>query len=445
MDTIFKETSDGIWIWDGQGRLIAVNEAAEKLGGVKERFIIGKNYQELVQDGLYDRSAVPEIVKSKTKSSVEAKSLRTGIVTINTGYPAFNAAGDIVRVVVTEHNITHIGKDNKPAELHKAFEEADRRLGIIQLEEEGIVAESETYRNILRMGLKLAQSEVSNILILGESGTGKGELAGIIHRMSGRSNKPFVQINCAAVPASLLEAELFGYESGAFTGARKQGKPGLFELARGGTLFLDEIGYLPFDLQAKLLKYLDDFQIMRLGGTQTIKAECSVIAATNCDLENLVSQGEFRNDLFYRINAFTLNIPPLRERPEDVRGLVFRTLERYNKSYGQSRTLSPRLIERLQAYAFPGNVRELKNIIERAVVLSDSDLLDEAVLGVIGQSVPKREALSIKDNMLALERKILIDAVAQFDTTRAIADHLGIDQSNVVRKLKKHGLNIRRK
>jgi len=224
---------------------------------------------------------------------------------------------------------------------------------------------------------------VSNILIQGESGTGKGLLAKLIHKSGSRSGKPFIQINCAALPENLLEAELFGYEKGAFTGAHQKGKLGLFELAQGGTLLLDEIGDLPYPMQAKLLKCLEDHEIMHLGGLKPIRIDCIVIAATNQNLEELVVEDRFRKDLFYRLNTFNFRIPPLRERPEDIFELANAFLVKYNRAYGQDKRLSYRAIEALESYAFPGNVRELKNLVKKSVVLADEQRID----GIIMQSL----------------------------------------------------------
>jgi TyrR family helix-turn-helix protein len=260
-----------------------------------------------------------------------------------------------------------------------------------------------------------------------------------------------VQINCAALPENLLEAELFGYERGAFTGAREQGKIGLFELAHGGTLFLDEIGDLPFSVQAKLLKYLDDQEIMRLGGLKPRKIDCTVIAATNRDLEDLTRRRQFRQDLFYRLNTFTIRIPPLRERPEDIFEFVNHSLRNYNRAYRLKRRLSPEALKMLQSYPFPGNVRELKNILKTAVLMSEKEVLDESILGSLGlrlesstgmASTPD-ESVSLTEGVSTLERQILEKALAQFKTTREVARQLGISQPTVVRKLKKYSLSQR--
>jgi transcriptional regulator with PAS, ATPase and Fis domain len=439
MDQILNSSPDGIWIWDGFGRVIAVNRTAEKYGAVKENALIGKCYLELIREGIYDRSVAHNIFMTKQKAVVQAESMRTGIMTINTGTPHVDNRGEILRIVVREQDISNL-PPREAQGIKAGFGAEFRDPSMVRLASHEVVARNHKYRQILQTSFKLAVSGVSKILVLGESGTGKGLLARLIHDKSPRKDNAFVQLNCAAVPENLLEAELFGYEGGAYTGAKKQGKAGLFEIAHGGTLFLDEIGELPLPLQAKLLKYLDDFQIMRLGSTRTKKVDCTMIAATNCDLKALVKKGMFREDLLYRINAFTVRIPPLKERHEDIFGLVTHFLEKYNKQYRQHRCISPQLMGQLQSYPFPGNIRELKNIIKRIVVLSETDTLDEGIFNFMDHQPAKAPALFLKKQMLDFEKKLLIKAMSLHPTTRAMGEHLGIDQSSVVRKLKKHGL-----
>ena len=264
-----------------------------------------------------------------------------------------------------------------------------------------------------------------------------------------RSKAPFIQINCAAFPENLVEAELFGYEEGAFTGAGQKGKLGLIELADGGSLFLDEIGDLPYRLQAKLLKYLDDGEVMRIGGTTSRKTDCIIIAATNRDLETLAGDGKFRQDLFFRLNPFTFTIPPLRQRPEDVFGLTYHYLDKYCTEYNLDRRISVTTVAALQRYGFPGNVRELKNIIKKAVVISDEVKIDEVVLDCLGGG--QREACyppgmagpgkSLKSRLLNYEKSLLEAALKEHNTTRKIAASLGVTHSTIVRKLKQHGLS----
>ena len=231
-------------------------------------------------------------------------------------------------------------------------------------------------QQVLQVAVKLTNVDASHIMITGESGTGKGLLAKFIHKKSVRSAQPFIQINCAAVPENLLEAELFGYEKGAFTGASDKGKAGLIELAQNGTLFLDEIGDMPMRLQAKLLKYLDDHEVMRLGSVKARKIDCAIVSATNQDPEALVEEKRFRQDLFFRLNHFPIHIPPLRERAEDILELVHFFIRKYNKQYKRQKRVTAQGIETMQSYAFPGNVRELRSLCKQAVLMSDEILLD---------------------------------------------------------------------
>jgi two-component system response regulator AtoC len=210
------------------------------------------------------------------------------------------------------------------------------------------------------------------VLIRGESGVGKDLVARAIHAASGRRARPFVKVNCAAIPAELLESELFGHEKGAFTGAHRR-KPGHFEFAHKGTLYLDEIAELPLALEAKLLHVLQDFRFTRVGGDGVIEVDVRVIAATNRDLEKALAQGEFREDLYYRLNVVEIRVPPLRERREEIPGLAARFLAQFNAQYGRSKQLAPATLERLMAYSWPGNVRELENAIRRMVVLTDGE------------------------------------------------------------------------
>ncbi|VFQ46515.1 pas fold [Desulfoluna butyratoxydans] len=448
MEDILHSSSDGIWIWDAFGRVIAVNKKAEELGGIRADSLIGRCYIELIQNGLYDRSVAHDIFRSRSQGVTQAASLRTGVRTINTGTPYVNDRGEIVRIVVKEKEISHLSDEAALSEVNRiraGFGESFEDPGVVSLGRYEVVAKSPLYRRLLKRSFKLADAGVSRLLVLGESGTGKGLLARLIHEKSRRREHPFVQLNCAAVPENLLESELFGYDGGAFTSARAQGKEGLFEAAHGGTLFLDEIGTLPLPLQAKLLKYLDDFEVTRLGSTRVQKVDCTVVAATNCDLKTLVKQGCFREDLYYRLNGFSLTIPSLRQRPEDIAGLLDHYIERYNRQYRLCRYPSQCLLDQLYDYPFPGNVRELKNIARQIVVLGECDLQQGSPWVLKGPERSGDSPKDLKGKMDAYEKEILRQAVDMHRTTREVGDYLGIDQSSVVRKLQKHGLSMGRK
>lgn len=451
LETIFKASFDGIWVCNGEGKVISINEASERLNGIRAEDVVGKSIAQLAADGLFDRSVTLEVLETKRQVSLMQYIRKTGRFLLATGTPAFDENGQIYLVVVNERDMTDLNAMREEMEqsqmVTEKFKDELAELSMLELKGHQMVAESREMRQILRMSLKLARIGASNILLLGESGTGKGLLAKFIHQSSERRGNPFIQINCAALPENLLEAELFGYEKGAFTGAREQGKAGLFELAHGGTLFLDEIGDLPLLLQAKLLKCLDDHEIMRLGATKSKKIDCLIIAATNQDLEEQVRKKRFRQDLYYRLNTFSIKIPPLRVRGDDIFELANHFLDKYNKTYGMNKWIQSEALDMLQGYPFPGNVRELKNIIKKAVVMSEKEVLDDFLRSALrganeffeqgAQSLRRRR---LNDELLNFEKEILKGAMGGCNSTRELAAQLGISQPTIVRKMKKHGL-----
>jgi PAS domain S-box-containing protein len=452
--TVFESSSDGIWICDKNGRVVLINRASEKLGGIKREDIIGTKVSDLVKKKrLYSNYVTDEVIETKRVVSQLQHVKNTKKTVLCTGIPVFDRNDRVSMVVINERDITQL--EALKIQLEETRKEKDRykneltELSMLELKRQKIVSESEQMREILKTAFKLARMEVTDILLLGESGTGKGLLAKFIHNNSKRKRKPFIQINCAALPENLLEAELFGYEKGAFSGAREQGKPGLFELAHEGTLFLDEIGELPFSVQAKLLKYLDDYKVQRLGGIKAKSIDCIIIAATNQDIEKFVEQKKFRKDLFYRLNILTIKIPPLRERPEDIFELANSFLHHYNRKYKQKKKLNPLALSLLQSYSFAGNVRELKNIIKKAVVMSEGDVIDSVILSSIGKEVLEdrwevrgsdKKINNLVDMLSALEKEMLKNAMRHCKSTREMAQFLNISQPTVVRKLKKHSL-----
>ncbi len=451
LKAIFNLSPDGLMICDNKGVILDLNETAERLNGFRAEEIIGKDVKVQVKKGYIDRSATQEVIETKRQVSIIQYVPNSGYTLLTTGTPVLGDDGKLLFVVVNQRDISLLNSMRN--ELTQARKESDRakdeltELNMLELKESNIIAESDAMKQTLKAALKLSRLTVSNILIQGESGTGKGLLAKFIHNKSGRSKKSFIQINCAALPENLLEAELFGYTKGAFTGANEKGKPGLFEIASGGTLFLDEIGEMPLHIQAKLLKYLDDQQVMPIGGTKPKKIDCTLIAATNRDIESLTARKKFRLDLFHRLNTFTLKIPPLRERPEDILELVTHFLKKYNKKYDRKGRISHEAFEKIQAYAFPGNVRELINIIKKAVVMSDDRLLDKFILGSVSKAAgyPHRRSqdrvFTLSEKISTVEREILREALEKCRTTRQAASFLGISQSTAVRKFRKYGFS----
>lgn len=467
LEAIIKNSPDGIVVYDKDGRVKTMNQVAALYDGVQIKDVIGLHYTEMIEKGILDRSVVPKVLKAKKNVSALIEVQRTNKTLLVNGAPVFDDQGEITMIVLNFHDLTQLNSIHEQLEQSRMvadkYEEELAELSLRDLENHEVVAENKAMRQVYQMAVKLAQMEASNILILGESGTGKGLLTQFMHKSSKRAKKPLIQINCAAVPESLLEAELFGYEKGAFTGANDRGKAGLFELAHGGTLFLDEIGDMPLQIQAKLLKYLDDHQVTRLGSVKPKVIDCIVIAATNCNLEELVAEKKFREDLYYRLNAFPIEMPPLRERSEDVFELTQFYLKKYNKQFKTKKKIGSKGIEALQNYHFRGNVRELKNIVKKAVVLSEQQKIDTLVIqslqmsGVqqpeqisepspektIAKSPPKRlEKKSLNDEVLLLEGQLIRDAMQHCKNLKEISMVLGISEPTAWRKMKKHGLSF---
>ncbi|MFN3504654.1 MAG: sigma-54-dependent transcriptional regulator [Caldimicrobium sp.] len=311
---------------------------------------------------------------------------------------------------------------------------------------EGIIAESPSMKKVLSLVNKIAETQAS-VLITGESGTGKEVIAKLIHQLSPKAEGPFIKINCAAIPETLLEAELFGYEKGAFTGATYF-KPGLFELAEEGTLFLDEIGEMPFSLQAKLLRVLQDGTFRRLGGLKELKVNFRLISATNKDLPQMIKQGLFREDLFWRLNVINIHLPPLRERREDILPLTKYFIEKFNKKYGKAiQGISQEALKALTTHSFPGNVRELENRIERGIILAEGEILTREDLGFT-EDYGKKE--SLLDTLLTLPLEEAVETLEKLRIKEAMekakgvkvraAELLGISERMLRYKLEKYEL-----
>jgi PAS domain S-box-containing protein len=446
--SILDSVSDGIWICDGEGTILDINAASERLNSVRAADYVGKNVRCIVTQHLVDRSATMDVLETRRQASLIQHITKTGKQLLVTATPVFDDLGQVGLVVVNERDVTELNNLRQGLQNARKVEERYRselaELSLLELSQKDIVAASPHMQRTMRALLKLAQMDVSRVLLLGESGTGKGLLAKFLHQVSPRANKPFIQINCPAVPENLFEAELFGYERGAFTGAREGGKAGLIELAKGGTLFLDEVGDIPLSVQAKLLKYLDDHELRRLGGADSRVVECRVAAATNCDLESLVDRHQFRKDLYYRLNTFIVRIVPLRERREDIFGLAEFYLAQQNTRHGKTKRLSPRAMRLLEGHDFPGNVRELVSLIQKAFVMSDEDDLTEALAEALaGDAVsagPNAGPRPLSETTDQANARRLREAMTACRTTRQMAAYLGVSQATVVRKLKRYGL-----
>jgi len=366
-----------------------------------------------------------------------------------TGTPVFNETGNIVLVVTTVTDITLLNK------LRSELEESRRissRYYQSLLEHEkyehalqDMVVKSSSMIHVVQKAIKVSGVDTS-VLILGESGVGKSMLARIIHLMSPRKESPFVKINCGTIPEALMESELFGYKKGAFTGAAPEGKAGLIEAAHTGTVFLDEIGDLTPAMQVKLLQVIEEKSFTRVGSTQPTSVDVRIIAATNRDLRELVRAGNFREDLYYRLNVIPISVPPLRERREDIPALALNILEKFQHSHGMKKRMEPEVMDRLIRFDYPGNVRELINLMERMVIMSDGDLITLSDLPAeFRESVdmitePTDSQGTLKERLGALEARILRGTIQRCSSLVEASEMLGIHYTTLWRKLVKYGI-----
>ncbi|MGE4466095.1 sigma-54 interaction domain-containing protein [Sphaerochaeta sp.] len=445
LNAIVTATSDGIWVSDGSGNVILVNPAAERINNIKSEQIAGRSMYDLIGEGFIDRSAVVEVLERKVPVSL--LQYREGRKLSSTGTPVFNEDGSISTVVVSTQDITEI--DNLRKELDKQELLTDNyRSQALELQnkyllENDFVAKSENIIRAFSQAIKASCFD-STVLLMGESGSGKGMFAKLIHKHSKRADKPYISINCGAIPESLIESELFGYEKGAFTGAMIS-KPGLIEIADGGVLFLDEVGELPLQAQVKLLKFLEDGVVTRLGSTSPKKLHVKIIAATHRNIQKMVQEKKFREDLFYRLNVIPIIIPPLRERKACLPLMINYYLDKIASQYDVKKRLSRRALDCLTAYGYPGNVRQLINICERLVVMTETDIIDvEDLPGEVTCSGGSQTDIMPEDTLKSaydkLEKTMLTQAVKKFANQNEIAKHMGISQASVVRKLRKHSL-----
>jgi PAS domain S-box-containing protein len=452
LDAIIENSYDGIYITDQNGITLYTNSAIERITGIPKEYYIGKSVDQLIKRGILNTSVTHKVVKLRRTVSVVQDNF-AGKETLITGSPVFNEEGEIEQVVTNIRDLSDLNELmhelTKVNELNNQYKQEIEKLRKIT-SQDGVVFVSDKMKMIYEIAERISDIDAT-VLILGETGVGKDVLARNIYNRSIRSKKgDFVKINCGAIPADLLESELFGYEGGAFTGANQKGKPGMFELAESGILFLDEVGELPLQLQVKLLRALQEREIQRIGGTKPKKIDVRIIAATNRNLLEMVKVGEFREDLYYRLNVIPITIPPLRERREDILALTDLFLTKANEQYKFSKEIDSRLKEYFFQYDWPGNVRELNNIVERLVVLTNNQLLSLSDLPEEYQQVNRNHSnlkgtLTLKEAVERAEKEILTKAAQTYQTTYEIAEALDSSQATIVRKLKKYQLKVSEK
>lgn len=446
---ILDSISDAIFIDDAQGYTLWINKASEELYKIKREEIIGQHVSFLERTGIFTPSVALLVMDQKKEVNIIHEN-KDGKRLLTTGIPIKDKDGNISKIITTSNDITEL------INLQNELETAQNTIHGLKAQEkffyENVVATSPAMYNVIQLTKRLADVD-STVLITGESGVGKGVIAKLLHENGSRKSYPFVTVNCGAIPENLIESELFGYERGAFTGSKNEGKKGLFEVAEKGTIFLDEISELPLNMQVKLLQVIQEKEITKVGGVSTIPINVRIISATNKDLRALVQDGKFREDLYYRLNVIPLSVPPLRERLEDILPLIRMTLNKQNKKFNEHKELDPAALAILLKYSWPGNIRELQNMIERlvittkgAVILPEnlpSFILDEDEKNAIsGKDIIVNNVTNLKESLDIAEKEILLKTLEQHKTTRAMAKILGISQPTVVRKLQKHKIFI---
>ena len=443
LEAIFENSQDGMYLADSNGKTLRVNQAYENITGLDRSHLLGRNLTELVQEGVLDHSVTLDVLEKKCSVSI-MQNILGGKRVLVTGSPIFDKQGKIALVVSNVRDMTALtglrNELDKAKLLSELYQQSLREQDQYEHALEGLVAKSKAMSDVVKKAIKVAGFE-AQVLIRGESGVGKSMLARVIHNVGPRKDGPFTKINCGVIPESLMESELFGYEKGAFTGASSEGKAGLVETGQGGTVFFDEVGELTPAMQVKLLQVIDEKTFTRVGGTKPVKVDVHIIAATNRDLDQLKDQGRFRDDLYYRLNVVPISIPPLRERSEDILLLAMKTLEKLNSNRGMNKQMRPEVWERLTHYNYPGNVRELINLVERMVVMSDGQTI---TLGDLPEAMRRRlpegdssGELSLKAAIERFEAHLIQEALDKHHTLEHAARSLGIHTTTLWRKLKR--------
>lgn len=449
----FREISDslydGIYISDGKGKTLFINKAYTRTTGITKQEVEGRTVKEISEEGkLYKGAVTMEVLKHKETVNSLGKSLKNNKDLLVTGSPILDEEGNVKLVVINNRDISDLKElEHKNALLKIDRQRAKEEINYLrkqQILNNMFITNTNYMDETMELINTIAPTDVT-VLITGESGTGKEVMADEIYNRSKRNDKPFIKVNCAAIPDELLESELFGYEGGAFTDARKIGKSGLFELANDGTILLDEIGEMHFSLQTKLLRVLQTKEILRIGGNKPIKLDIRVIASTNKNLHDEIKKGNFREDLFYRLNVVPINIKPLRERKEMIPDLIKEFVNKFNKRYGKNVIIQNEAIDLLINYKWPGNIRELENLIERMVVINTDGIIKYSSLELIldiENTLPKDEAdnKTLKDLVHSLEKDVITLSIKRYGSINKAASMLGLSQPALWKKCK--SLNI---
>jgi len=443
--SVIEGVYDGIYITNGNATTIYVNQSYLVISGLEKSMVMGKNMEDLMRSGVISRSGTLLALKRRTTVSLEQE-FTTGKRALVTSTPIFDNENRVVMVVTSVRDLSGLYALRK--ELDKSSEQAERYYAEVELlrrqvlDESGVVAAAPAMLEVLEIAKRVAQLDTP-VLLLGETGVGKERIASYVFNQSNRNKQNFIKVNCGAIPENLIESELFGYDPGAFTGAASKGKIGYFGVADKGTIFFDEIGDLSLSAQVKLLRVLQEQEIVRVGGNKPIKIDVRILAATNGDLAQLVRQGKFREDLYYRLSVFPIKIPPLRKRQEDIILLARHMLAELNQKYNKSKRFTAAAERDMQAYAWPGNVRELKNVVERAFIMSNDSAVSITELNPEpGQPVlppiAETQVTSLKAVLEQYEASFIQKAYQEHGNIRDAAKSLGMDATTFNRKRNKY-------
>jgi len=441
---------DGIYISDGAtGKTIFVNKAYLRYTEIPKEKLIGRSVEEITKEGLYKGAVTMEVIRRKEPVNSVGKILGNNKEVLVSGAPIFDENGNVKLVVINNRDISELKRlERLNLKLNEDKEKAEEEINYLRRQQNfsGNIVIDNHMKEIFKLINNIASTDVT-VLITGETGTGKEVVADEIYHRSKRRDKPFIKVNCAAIPKELLESELFGYEEGAFTDAKKSGKIGLFELANGGTILLDEIAEMELSLQSKLLRVLQTKEIRRIGGHKSILLDVRVIASTNKNLQEEVYKGTFREDLYYRLNVVPIVINPLRERKDAIPLLAREFLRKYNKKHAKDVVIEEEAISLFKQYEWPGNIRELENLIERMVVTNNVGVItrDEvsSVLGLKNRKVDELGTKPLKDMVEELEKDVIISAIKKYGSVNKAASVLGLSQPALWKKCQKFNINTK--
>lgn len=444
--SLLESSYDGIYITDRNSVTLYVNHAYERLSGHDRSEYIGKSMTELMNSGIMKAHITKDVIRSRKPMTITEK-LISGKSVLITGNPLFDDNNEVIAVMTNVRDISEIISLEKKEKLSNEIISLYKKQYFNKFDLENIVCESPNSISVFDFASKVSAKD-SIVLLTGETGVGKEVVAKYIHNNSLRKDNNYIKINCGAIPKNLLESELFGYIGGAFTGADPKGKPGMFELAHNGTLFLDEIGELPLNLQSSLLRALQEGEIIRVGSTNPQKVNVRIIAATNRNLKQMLNEKTFRADLYYRLNVISINIPPLRERQEDIPALAELFLKKLNKKYNCKKQVTSSFLLELMGMDWPGNIRELSNFVERQFILNESDTLDTIINSnsINGRSeiyspasfTRDSNSLNMNNIVSSVEASLIKRALKESPNTKEAAKLLGISQPTFSRKFNKY-------